>query len=100
MPDATIVTAKRSPVSPDDADVTITALRALAWLVGDAERCSRFFGLTGLSPTDLRERAGEPALQAAVLTFLAGNEADLLACADALDLSPETLGLAARSLAA
>jgi len=94
------VTTKRSFVARHDPDVTITALQALGWLVADADRCSRFFGLTGLGPEDLRERAGDPALQGAVLTFLAGHEADLLACADALGLAPETLADAARSLAA
>jgi len=47
--------------------------------------------LTGLDPAELRMRAGEPALLAAVLTFLEAHEPDLIACAEALELKPAAL---------
>jgi hypothetical protein len=51
----------------------------------------RLLSVTGLDPADLRARAGEPAVLAAVLAFLEGHEPDLVACAEALDIRPETL---------
>jgi hypothetical protein len=46
----------------------------------------------------LRQRIGDPALLAAVLGFLEAHEPDLIACADALDLSPAELVEARRRL--
>ena len=67
------------------------ALGALAWTVGDGDRAGRLLALTGLDPDDLRARAGEPALLAAVIGFLAAHEPDLIACAEALGTTPEAL---------
>jgi hypothetical protein len=39
----------------------------------------------------LRARAGEPALLAALLSFLEAYEPNLIACADALDTNPSQL---------
>ena len=66
-------------------------LRALAWTLSEADRAERLLSVTGLDPEDLRARAGEPAVLAAVLAFLEGHEPDLLACAGALDDRPEAL---------
>jgi hypothetical protein len=52
---------------------------------------------TGLDTVDLRARAGEPALLAALLSFLEVYEPNLIACADALDTDPGRL-VAARML--
>lgn len=67
------------------------ALRALAWTLGDGERAMRLLSVTGLAPDDLRARAAEPAVLAAVLGFLEGHEPDLVACAAALDVPPGAL---------
>lgn len=67
------------------------ALAALAWIVTDLTRANRLLDLTGLTPTDLRARAGEADVLAAVLGFLAGHEPDLIACADAIDCPPAAL---------
>lgn len=72
-------------------DPAALALGALAWTLGDATRSDRLLALTGLTPDDLRERAADPPVLAAVLTFLESHQPDLIACADALGLSPETL---------
>lgn len=72
------------------------ALSALAWLLGDAARADRLLGATGLTPGRLRAGIGEPAVLAAILTFLEAHEPDLVACADALAVSPEAL-VAART---
>jgi len=74
------------------------ALAALGWIVGDAARAQRLLALTGLSPGELRARAGEPALLAAAITFLEGHEPDLVACAAALDVTPAALVDARRAL--
>ena len=80
----------------DAANDEATALQALAWTLGDPARADRLLALTGLDPAGLRARAGEPAMLAAVLGFLEGHEADLVACADALGVVPAAL-VAARA---
>ncbi|HLZ79870.1 MAG TPA: DUF3572 family protein, partial [Sphingomonas sp.] len=76
------------------------ALSALAWTLADQPRAERLLALTGLDADTLRARAGDPALLAAVLGFLASHEPDLLACADALDIAPEALVAAQQELEA
>ena len=56
--------------------------------------------LTGLTGDDLRIRAGEPAVLAAVLAFLEAYEPDLIACAEALEIAPATLVQAREALEA
>lgn len=76
----------------------MVALQALVWVLGESGRANRLLDLTGLDPATLRARAGEPALLAATLGFLESHEPDLIACADALDLSPAALVAARRQL--
>ncbi len=85
----------RDTIEPDP--VTL-ALSALAWTLSDAPRAERLLALTGLDSDELRARAGDPSLLAAVLGFLAQHETDLTACADALDISPQALIAAHRKL--
>jgi hypothetical protein len=75
-----------------------TALRALAWTIGDPQRAQRLLALTGLAPSDLRERLDDPATLAALLRFLEAYEPDLMACAAAIDVAPERLVEARREL--
>jgi hypothetical protein len=67
------------------------ALAALVWTLGDSRRAERLLALTGLSPDDLRARANDPSVLAALLGFLESHEPDLIACAEALDRKPEHL---------
>lgn len=78
-------------------DPVALALHALSWTVSEQARADRMLALTGLTSDELRERATEPAVLAAVLGFLEAHEPDLLACAEALVVKPQTL-VAARSL--
>ena len=78
-----------------DDPMTI-ALRALVWTLAAPDRADRMLALTGLAVDDLRARAGEPALLAAVLGFLEAYEPDLIACAEELEVRPEAL-VAARA---
>lgn len=84
---------------PDRPAETI-ALEALGWLLTDEPRAGRLLALTGLTPDALREGLGDRQVLGAVLEFLAGHEADLVAAAIALDLPPARIAAAARELAA
>jgi hypothetical protein len=71
------------------------ALAALAATLIDERRARRFLDLTGLSPNELRERAGERSLLAATLAFLEAHEPDLVDVAETIGTRPEVL-IAAR----
>lgn len=73
------------------ADPVAIGLRALAWTLSEQGRAERMLALTGLTPQDLRIRAGEAGTLAAVIGFLEAYEPDLIACADAICVSPEIL---------
>jgi hypothetical protein len=75
----------------NDPDSATLALSALAWTLSDQPRADRLLALTGLAPDELRARAGDPGLLAALLGFLESHEPDLLACADALAVKPEAI---------
>lgn len=87
----------RSAITNDDAEAV--GLHALAWILADERRAERLLSVTGLTPADLRERAGEPALLGAVLGFLEAYEPDLIACADATGTTPAKLVAAREALA-
>jgi hypothetical protein len=67
------------------------ALRALTYVVGDADLGPRLLDLTGLDVATLRARASDPRLLAATLAFLEAHEPSLLACAAALESDPQSL---------
>ena len=79
-------------------DAFALALVALATAVSDERRARRFLDLTGIGTDELRERAGEPELLAALIRFLEGYEPDLVAVAEAMDVEPEALVAARREL--
>jgi hypothetical protein len=76
------------------------ALQALIWTLQSPSRAERLLALTGLSVEELRAGAGQPGVLAAILSFLEGHEADLIACADELGERPESLVAARRVLEA
>ena len=80
--------------APRDAEAL--ALAALAATLNDERRAQRFLELTGLSPDELRARAGERSLLAATLAFLEAHEPDLLLVAETIGVKPEAI-VAARS---
>ena len=69
-------------------------------MLADQDRAERFLSLTGLTPDVLRASLGELATMAAVLEFLCSHEPDLLAAADALEVTPEVLARARERLGA
>lgn len=86
----------REASSPVDA--AALALSALGWVLGEEARAARFLALTGLSPEELREGLGDPAMLGAVLDFLCAHEPDLLAAAGALKVAPGDLARARERL--
>jgi hypothetical protein len=79
-------------------DARAIALLALATTISDERRARRFLDLTGIGTDELRARAAEPALLAALLRFLEAHEPDLLTVAEALEMKPEALVAARREL--
>ncbi len=78
-------------MAASETNAEALALQALVWTLGDSARASRLLDLTGLDPSELRARAGDPVLLAAVLGFLESHEPDLIACAEDLDVGPAAL---------
>lgn len=89
---------RNRPASTRMDEAEIMALQALVWTLACDQRAERLLTLTGLDPATLRAAAGDRATLAAIMGFLASHEPDLVACADALDVTPGTLGEAARLL--
>ena len=77
-------------------DAAAIALSALAATLTDDRRATRFLSITGLSPDGIRRSLGDRHTLAACLTFLESHEPDLLAVAEAIGTTPETL-IAARA---
>ena len=79
-------------------DAETLALSALAITLTDERRAQRFLDLSGIDTEDLRRRAGEPVLLAALLRFLEAHEPDLIAVAGAIGVKPEELVAAREEL--
>ena len=67
-------------------------------MLADEDRAARLLALTGLTPEALREGLGDPAVLGAVLEFLCGHEADLVAAAHELGVEPQALAQAREKL--
>jgi len=79
-------------------DPTALALRALAATLADQRLAERFLSLSGIDPPDLRHRAADADVLAALLRFLEAHEPDLVAIAAELGVKPEALVAARREL--
>jgi hypothetical protein len=79
-------------------DPVALALAALAATLGDERRARRFLDLTGIGTDELRSRAGDPVLLAALVRFLEAHEPDLIAIAEQLGVGPAELVEARRQL--
>ena len=77
--------------TPDTNPPETLALSALAWLLSDEARAERLLATTGLAPDELRAGVGDPLVLAAILSFLEAHEPDLIACAEAVNVSPADL---------
>ena len=74
------------------------ALAALAETLTDERRARRFLDLTGIGTDELRACAGDPVLLSALIGFLEAHEPDLLAVAQGIGVTPETLVASRRFL--
>ena len=83
---------------PSALDPTALALRALAATLADQRLATRFLSLSGIHPPDLRHRAADPDVLAALLKFLEAHEPDLVAIAEEVGVKPEALVAARRAL--
>jgi hypothetical protein len=63
----------------------------LAATLGCERRAQRFIDLTGIGTDELRRRAADPVLLAALLRFLEAHEPDLLDVARAVGVEPAEL---------
>jgi hypothetical protein len=84
--------------SKTPTDPQALALAALAATLTDERRARRFLDLTGIGTDELRARADDPVLLAALLGFLEAHEPDLLSVAKQLEVGPEELVEARRQL--
>lgn len=81
-----------------NTEPVVIGLQLLGYIISDADLGARFMTLTGLATDDLRARAADPIVLAALVDFLAAHEADLVAAADAIGVSPEAIVAAGAAL--
>ena len=84
------------PDTPTDAHTL--ALMALAATLADERRAQRFLDLTGIGTDELRAKAADPRLLAALIAFLEAHEPDLLEVSEAIGVEPAALTQARRAL--
>jgi hypothetical protein len=79
-------------------DAEALALSALAATLSDERRARRFLDLSGIETDELRRRAADPAILAALIRFLESHEPDLIDVAEAIGVSPQELVAAREEL--
>ena len=72
-------------------DAETLALSALAVTLSDERRAHRFLDLTGIGTEELRIRASDPPVLAALIRFLEAYEPDLMSVAQEIGVSPQEL---------
>lgn len=84
--------------APTTNDAETLALSALAATLSDERRARRFLDLSGIETEELRRRAGERDLLAALIRFLEAHEPDLVAVAEQVAVEPQALVAARQEL--
>ena len=79
-------------------DAETLALSALAATLTDERRAQRFLDLSGIDTEDLRSRASDSDVLAALLRFLEAHEPDLIDVAGAIGVKPADLVAAREEL--
>jgi len=79
-------------------DPVALALAALAATLSDERRAQRFLDLTGIGTDELKRKASDPALLAALLRFLEAYEPDLISVSAGIGVDPASLSAARRQL--
>jgi hypothetical protein len=83
-------------MTPERAEVL--ALEGLGWLAGQEDGIQRFLNHAGIDAGTLREEAGTPGMNVAVLDFLLGHEDLLLPFCESLSIKPKEMHLARHAL--
>ena len=78
---------KRHALSQEEAE--IIGLQVLAFIASDPALLERFTSTTGISGSDLRQRADSPEILGACLAELRKNDSDLLMFCSNANLEPE-----------
>lgn len=91
-----MLTKRKSDNGRDSAERL--ALSILAWMATDDERLYPFLAATGVTPDTLRASAADPGFLAGLLDHVVGDEATLMAAAQALAVPPERIAAAWRQL--
>ncbi|MES1991255.1 MAG: DUF3572 domain-containing protein [Pseudomonadota bacterium] len=76
----------------------LIAIQALSHIAAEEDLLYAFVDMTGLSPDDLRSRAGEPEILGGVLDFILMDEHRLINFCETVRLRPEMPGMARRLL--
>jgi hypothetical protein len=87
---------KVQSVGPEHAQSL--AVSALAFIAADPDRLSRYLGLTGLGPDNLRTAAADPAFLGSVLDYLVADEKLMVEFAADAGLKPEAIARAQAAL--
>ena len=74
------------------------ALKALAFLAQSEEDVGRFITLSGITASDLRARAGDPEILAAVLDFILTDDGRVTGFCEEAGIDPRELHAARRAL--
>jgi len=82
----------------DPSAAETLALKALGHLVADEDSFTRFLRISGLELDDLRRRAGEPELLAAVVDFVLSDEKLCESFLNAEEIGAQELHSARRAL--
>jgi hypothetical protein len=79
-------------------DPVALALAALAATLTDERRARRFLDLTGIGTEEIRSKASDPVLLAALIAFLEAHEPDLTSVSAQIGVDPASLSAARRQL--
>ncbi len=74
------------------------AIAALGFLAAEPDRLSRFLGLSGLGPNNLRAAAADPGFLASVLDYILADEPLVLGLAAEIGEPPERIAAARRAM--
>ena len=75
------------------------AVAALEYLAAEPDRLSRFLGISGLGPQNLRAAAADPHFLASVLDYVIADEPLLIGLAASRDLPPQRIVAARAAMA-
>jgi hypothetical protein len=89
---------RKSRTSAEEGEVLGVA--ALEYLAAEPDRLSRFLGISGLGPQNLRQAASDPRFLASVLDYVIADEPLLIGLASSRDVPPERIVAARAALGA